>query len=97
MAGQNIVPSVIGPIGHCLSDLELMTRTILSAEAWSQDPQVLPLRWREEDQENIRMRAKTSKLCFGVMKWDGMVMPHPPILRAINQAVEKLRSCGHQV
>ena len=97
MEGQTIVPSVIGPIAHCPTDLEFMIKMLLGPELWLQDPQVLPLQWRNEEQVDVLERAKTSGLCFGVMRWDGMVMPHPPIQRAIENTIEKLKAQGHQV
>ncbi len=97
MEGQNIVPSVMGPIAHSPADLGFITKLILDAEPWQSDPQVIKLPWRSEEQTEIRERAKTSGLCFGVMKWDGLVMPHPPIQRVIEEMVEKLKKQGHEV
>lgn len=97
MEGQNIVSSVIGPIAHSAADLELMVRVLLDTEPWRLDPKVIKLPWRGEEQADIHERAATSGLCFGVMAWDGMVMPHPPIQRAIAGTVEKLKARGHEV
>ncbi|KAK0515032.1 hypothetical protein JMJ35_002411 [Cladonia borealis] len=97
MEGQNIVESVVGPIAHRPSDLQLMMETLLSSKPWERDPCVLPLPWREIEQVEIGRRARTSGLCFGVMRWDGMVMPHPPILQAIDKIVTRLRENGHEV
>ena len=97
MEGQNIVSSVIGPIAHSNSDLQLLVETLLDAKPWERDPGVLPLPWRSEVQAHIRRQVAESRLCFGVMRWDGVVMPHPPIQRAIDETVVKLKMKGHEV
>ena len=97
MEGQNIVASVIGPIAHSPSDLQLLVKALVDLKPWEHDPAVVPLPWRGEEQAELWCRTRTSGLCFGVMAWDGVVMPHPPIQRVINETVAKLRAKGHEV
>ncbi|KAL8972015.1 MAG: hypothetical protein Q9183_000771 [Haloplaca sp. 2 TL-2023] len=97
MEGQNIVPSVIGPIGHSPSDLGLMMKTLLSSKPWISDPNVISLPWRPDVTEEVSSQAADRKLKFGVMRWDGIVMPHPPIKRVLEETVIKLRSTGFEV
>ena len=97
MKGQNIIVPVIGPMAHSSSDLQLITKTILDTEPWERDTGVIPLPWRGEKQAEIRQRAGTSGLCFGVMRWDGVIMVHPPVLRGIEMTIDKLRAEGHEV
>ena len=35
------------------------------------------------------------KLCFGYFDYDGVVMPQPPVRRAVKIVVDKLRAAGH--
>ncbi|KIV80888.1 hypothetical protein PV11_08355 [Exophiala sideris] len=37
------------------------------------------------------------KLRIGVMESDGVVMPHPPIIRALRATTDLLRAAGHDV
>ena len=74
-----------------------MMRAILAMEPWMDDPKVIPLPWRKAEENSVLERARTSGLVFGVMEWDGVVKPHPPIQRTIKQTVEKLRLEGHEV
>lgn len=97
MEGQNNIVSVIGPITHSPLDLQLMIKTLLDAKPWQRDPRVIPLPWRNEEQLEVQQRARSSGLCFGVLMWDGVIMPHPPIRRAIRKTVAKLRANGHEV
>lgn len=97
MEGQNIVPSVVGPIGHSPSDLQLMVEMLLNAKPWEHDPTVVPLPWQGEKQAEVQRRARSPGLCFGVMWWDGVVAPHPPIQRVMEEIVAKLKEKGHEV
>ncbi|KAL4863004.1 hypothetical protein BDV12DRAFT_190004 [Aspergillus spectabilis] len=54
------------------------------------DPTCIPVPWREVDLQG-------EKLAFGLWEWDGAVMPHPPIIRAMRETAEKLKEAGHEV
>jgi amidase len=41
-------------------------------------------------------KARGEKVCVGIMWWDGVVMPHPPIQRALSLVVDALRAEGHE-
>lgn len=89
--GQEVIPSVIGPLGTSLEDIELFTKTVVDAKTWEHDPNVVPLPWRDMS------FLKNEKLRFAVMWWDGSVMVHPPVTRALKQVVEALNGGGHEV
>lgn len=97
MEGHQTVESVIGPMGHSISDLRLLLKTIISTEPWLADPKANKIPWRQEDEDAIKAKIQTKKLTFGVIRTDGMVNPHPPVQRAINEAVEALKARGHEV
>lgn len=59
--GQEVVPSVIGPLATSLEDIELLTKTVVESEAWKLDPKVVPIPWR--DMSHLRKE----KLRFAVM------------------------------
>lgn len=89
--GQEVVPSVIGPLATSLEDIELLTKTVVESEAWKLDPKVVPIPWR--DMSHLRKE----KLRFAVMWWDGMVMVHPPVTRALSKVVNALTGAGHEI
>lgn len=97
MEGQETVSSVIGPMGHSIEDLQLMMRSILRLQPWVNDPKTLPFPWLDDVEEEITRRIKNGGLTFAVMEFDGLVMPHPPILRALKSCVAALKVNGHQV
>ena len=41
------------------------------------------------------LEGKKDKLCFGMAKWDNIVMPSPPILRALEETRAALEKAGH--
>ncbi|EME85207.1 uncharacterized protein MYCFIDRAFT_54362 [Pseudocercospora fijiensis CIRAD86] len=97
MEGQTIVRSSIGVMGHTIPDLRLLTKTILSLEPWNSDPNVVPIPWRQEMETQIRDKIREKNLVFGVIRNDGIVTPHPPILRAVDETVAALKANGYKV
>jgi Asp-tRNA(Asn)/Glu-tRNA(Gln) amidotransferase A subunit family amidase len=82
---EQIVP-VIGPMSTSLEGIKLFMRTIIAGKVWKQDPSLVPIPWRENE-TFIGDRLKVAVL------WnDGVVKAHPPVLRALNEVVEKLKA-----
>lgn len=103
MDGQNSIMSVVGPLATTVGSLRLVMRAILSQQPWLHDPLVHEMPWRSSHELEIRSLTESAdsregvKMCFGVMRTDGLVTPSPPIRRAIELVVEALRSHGHEV
>lgn len=72
-----------------LEGIKLFAKTVVDTQPWLQDPKMLPIPWR-----SIQL---PSKLKIGVLSHDGMVMPTPPVARALKLTVEKLQKAGHEV
>lgn len=89
MAGQEAVQSVNGPLARTLGDIVLEAKTVVDAQPWLWDPRMVPIPWREV--------TLAPKLKIGVMWHDGVVLPTPPVLRALRHTVEKLKAAGHEV
>ncbi|KAA8896902.1 hypothetical protein TRICI_006815 [Trichomonascus ciferrii] len=86
---QVIVPGVPGPICRSLSDVKLMSKFLIDVEPWTNDPNAVAIPWRES--------VLPEKLTIGLLKWDGVAMPHPPIQRALREVRQKLEAAGHEV
>uniref|UniRef100_A0A060SXN6 amidase n=1 Tax=Blastobotrys adeninivorans TaxID=409370 RepID=A0A060SXN6_BLAAD len=86
---QITIPGTAGPICRTLEDVKLLSKFLIDVEPWNNDPNVVPIPWRD-------VKAP-EKLTVGVLRFDGTVMPHPPVLRAIDESVEKLKAAGHEV
>jgi len=91
MDGQNTVLSVVGPLATSVGGLKLVTEALLSTKPWLNDPAVVEMPWRPE-QEKLE-----KKLAFGVIWHDGTVGVSPPIKRALDMTVAALRKAGHEV
>ncbi|CCG81827.1 putative General amidase GmdA [Taphrina deformans PYCC 5710] len=93
MEGQETVHSVVGPLGHSAEDISFFMKAVLAQEPWFYDPKVVELPWNFLKFEAGAHGTKT----FGYFDFDGVVMPHPPIKRAIKEVVAALKAQGHKV
>lgn len=90
-SGQEAFPSVIGPMGKSLEDISFITKLIVDAQHWVQDPKVLAVPWKDTSE------LKERKLTFGLWKYDNKVKPHPYIDRALESVSKALKEQGHEV
>lgn len=90
-SGQTSMPSVIGPMARSLADIEYITKLIFNGKLWKSDPKVAPVPF--SDNSSIKLE----KLTYGLWKFDGMVRPHPPIQRALEETAKCLRAQGHEI
>lgn len=101
MDGQNTILSVVGPLATSVESLQLVMKAVLSQKPWLHDPLVIELPWRDEQERQIldivSSTSSSSKLCFGVIRHDGVCTPHPPVLRAIDIMIHTLEKLGHEV
>ncbi|KAE8832858.1 hypothetical protein PTNB73_09740 [Pyrenophora teres f. teres] len=91
--GQEHVPSVIGPMARDMGSLVAVTKAVIDASPWDQDPKCCPVPWRSEVYEDALSRP----LIVAVMRDDGVVKCHPPISRVIDEVASKLEKAGHEV
>lgn len=89
MSGQEAVISVNGPMARTLEDIKLFTKSVIDSEPWWVDPKCVAIPWRVVE--------PPKRLKIGVLWNDGVVMPTPPVIRALKVTVEKLRAAGHEV
>lgn len=99
--GQNTILSVVGPIATSLGALKLLIKAILSEQPWLHDPLVHEIPWRDEQEQQILSLAKSTsnsgQVAFGIIRHDGYIKPHPPILRAIDITIKTLENLGHKI
>jgi amidase len=88
--GARGIAPAIGPMCHSVRDMELICKIATDAKPWDQDPLLIAMPW--STRPDIR-----PKLSIGLLKFDGVVMPHPPIIRGLEEAAAKLRAAGHEV
>ncbi len=86
--GQAAILSTIGPVGRSLRDIDLIMSVWNDFQPWLYDPVVVAKQWAPV--------AVPAKATIGVMYWDEVVMPHPPVQRALRETVAKLTTAGHE-
>lgn len=88
--GQESVKAVIGPLAsQCVEDLELFQRAVIDQEPWDVDTSLVPLPWKKIE--------PTKDITVGIIWDDGIVVPHPPIIRGLQHVKEKLVAAGIKV
>lgn len=85
-------PSVAGPIANALEDCDLFLRAVIGSKPWNLDAGALPIPWRESV-------ASTSnpKIKIGFYAGDPSYPIHPPVMRALSEAVKRLTNAGIMV
>ena len=91
--GQEHVPSVIGPMTRNMESLVTVTKAVIDANPWDQDPKCCPVPWRSA----VYQDALSRPLVIAVMRDDGVVRCHPPVLRVLDQVASKLQKAGHEI
>ncbi|KAM6537833.1 hypothetical protein FALCPG4_003736 [Fusarium falciforme] len=91
--GQEHVPSSIGPLARSLSSIHHMMKETILQEPWTKDSRCTPIPWRQDVYESASQR----KLTIGVLYDDGVVKPHPPVSRVLEETVAALVAEGHEV
>ncbi|KAK9456749.1 amidase signature domain-containing protein [Dipodascopsis uninucleata] len=84
------VVSVDGPLAGSVEDLVLFSKALLQNEPWKHDPRVIALPYKGYEVPN-------RPLVFAIEPNDGVVTPHPPVLRAMKMVAETLKNAGHEV
>lgn len=88
LGAEHIVP-VIGPLSTSLEGIKLFMKTVIAAKPWLVESSLLPFPWNDKSSHLDRRSGR--KLKVGVLWNDGVVKPHPPVIRALKEVVEKLR------
>jgi amidase len=83
------IPAVCGPMGSSARDLTLFYRLVRDTKPWLYDPSLVP----EKSEADVSDRRPV----VGVFTQSGGCKPHPPVIRAINEAAEKLKAAGYEV
>ncbi|OIW25154.1 amidase [Coniochaeta ligniaria NRRL 30616] len=91
--GQEHVPSSIGPLARTLSSITKVMHDVITSEPWTQDSRCAPIPWRS----SIYDSTLAKPLTIGLLLDDGVVRPHPAILRVVRQAASLLKAAGHEI
>lgn len=84
------IPASAGPLAHSMRDIELFFRAVLEQKPWMMDPDVVPLPWAS-------LPTTGKKLRIGIVRRDGVIDPHPPIARLLDEVKIKLQQAGVEI
>lgn len=95
MDGLPMVVTTAGPLGHSISDLKLFMQTVIDdGHAWKYDPSASAVPWNIPQDINLK---NNGSLTIGVLSEDKHYPLHPPVKRALQDAVERLTRAGHKI
>lgn len=96
MGGSEGVAPTIGPMARSLEDVELLMSAIIGGRPWKREPGLLPLAWRgEQVLDELRERITSGgKIRLGYFIDDGVVTPHPPVRRAMQESLAAIEASG---
>lgn len=92
--GMDNIVGALGPLARSARDLALFHRVLLGAESWLLEYAVLHMPWRDDIVKGLGV---PEKLTIAVLADDGVVRPHPPLLRALENYKKALVAAGHEV
>jgi amidase len=91
-------------MGTSIASLKLVVSALLSTKPWLRDPNVVPMPWRLEIEQQTLARATSegrannrTPLKLGILFNDGFMTPHPPITRGLQIVRDALAEAGHKV
>jgi amidase len=80
-------------MSRSINSLIAVTKAVVDAAPWNYDPKCCPVPWRPEIFEDAQSRP----LRIAVMTDDGVVRPHPPVARVLEEVAAKLKQAGHDI
>lgn len=94
MDGQNMVVSVVGPLGYSVATVRLMIKSLLNQEPWLHGSLIHDIPWRDQQEKQVldSIKNQPSRLTFAIMKKDGIVNSQKPIQRAMDIIVQVLKN-----
>ncbi|KAH7907273.1 general amidase [Hygrophoropsis aurantiaca] len=96
LEGQDSVLSVLGPMANSISGVKTFMKAVINRRPWLKDPLAVRKKW-DEDEYNLVDHGSGKDLCFAIMWDDKHILPHPPIIRAMQLVKQALVISGHKV
>lgn len=73
MEGQETIHSVCGPLCHSMKDMKLFMTSVLAEKPWLYDSKVIPMPWRQSEEDAIKLKLSSGGLTLGFYTCDGNV------------------------
>ncbi|EXJ93382.1 hypothetical protein A1O1_01774 [Capronia coronata CBS 617.96] len=88
-AGKESIHGTIGPLAQSRETINLFMKTILDNEPWRHDAGLTVKPWTPE--------TITAPLKVAIEWHDGVVKPHPPVIRALQMVADACKAAGMDV
>ncbi|OAL38221.1 hypothetical protein AYO20_02673 [Fonsecaea nubica] len=89
MNGKDSVLATFGPLTQSRETINLFMKVILDNEPWRYDPSLTVKKWTPE--------KLTQPLKVAIEWSDGVVKPHPPMIRALKMVADACKAAGMEV
>ncbi|KAJ6456585.1 amidase signature domain-containing protein [Mycena vitilis] len=86
--GADSIASTFGPMCRSLRDLDLWFSVVIGCKPWLHEYNLVPIPWNIPTA--LRGSGKNGSIRIGVMWHDGVVLPQPPIRRALKTLADVL-------
>lgn len=96
LSGQESILSVLGPMSNSLSGIKDFMKAVIGEKPWRLDPVVLRKPWSVNEWNLCEHGGVGAQLCFAIMWDNGVVRPHPPLVRAMKMVKTALEAGGHK-
>jgi len=96
LEGQESVLSVLGPISKSLVGVKSFIKSVVSHTPWLKDPMAVRKPWNDAEYNLCDHGEGKTPLCFAILWHDEVVVPHPPVFRALERTKEALIQAGHR-
>ena len=87
---------MLGPMANSLEGVKVFTKAVVDARPWRKDPLCVRKEWSEREYALGDHGGRGGRMCFAVMWDNGVVKPHPPLVRAMEIAKRALEAAGHE-
>ena len=71
-------------------------KAVIDSKPWLKDPLAVRKKW-DEEAYNLAEHGDGKNLVFGICWDNGIAVPHPPIIRALEMTKSALLAAGHRV
>lgn len=78
-----------------LSGIKVFMKSVIAQKPWLRDPLAARMKW-DEDEYQLAEHGRGENMCFGIIWHDGIVVPHPPVTRALEITKNALIAAGHK-
>lgn len=75
--------------------LKIFMKAVIDAKPWLKDPLAVHKPW-DQQEYNLVDHGNGRQLVFAILWSDGKVVPHPPIIRALETTRDALVAAGHK-